>query len=154
LHETRVRRNPPSLEIGLEFWASAEVHQPAYPALNKVRHCVESFLNAEFANSTLSELHCMLRYVPIVMPEDMHHRYPARSKLRKKEKIYDCAPILDYHVFADGGFENQLHEYLRGIALAGPHLASLGASTKQVQDFETILAKAAGRIVANDGSVG
>ncbi len=84
----------------------------------------------------------MLRYVPIVMPEDMHARYPARSKLRKKERIYDCAPILDYGVFVEGCFEDQLREYLRGIALSAPHLAGLGASPEQVEELKAILAGA------------
>lgn len=132
----------------MEFWAAAEVHQPAYAALNQVRRCVEPLLNAAFATSSLSELRCKLRYVPIVMPEDMHDRYPARSKLRKKDNIYDCAPILDYEVFVNGEFERQLQEYLRRIALAGPHLVDLGASTDQVEDFHAVLANAADRIIA------
>jgi hypothetical protein len=36
----------------MEFWASAEVHQPAFTALEKTRRCVEPFLNAAFAASS------------------------------------------------------------------------------------------------------
>ena len=82
------------------------------------------------------------------MPESMHARYPARSKLRKKERIYDCAPILDYGVFVEGKFEDQLQEYLRGIALSAPHLAGLGASAEQIEEFKAILASAVERIIA------
>ncbi len=127
----------------MEFWASSESAQPASSALEKTRRRVEPFLNASFAASSLTALPCKLRYVPIVMPEDMHSRYPARSKLHKKERIYDCAPILDYDVFVEGRFEDQLREYLRGIALSGPHLASLGASPQQIEEFNAILASAA-----------
>src|SRR5262245_24769451 len=112
----------------MEFWASSESYRPAGPALEKTRRCIEPFLNSAFAESSLATLQCKLRYVPIVMPENMHARYPARSKLRRKERIYDCAPILDYEVFVEGKFEDQLKEYLRGIALSAPHLAGLGAS--------------------------
>jgi hypothetical protein len=132
----------------LEFWASAEVFQPAFAALDQTRRLVEPFLNSGFAASSLATLQCKLRYVPIVMPENMHARYPARSKLRKKERIYDCAPILDYEVFVEGKFEDQLREYLRGIALSAPHLAGLGASQRQIADFEAIVATAAERIIA------
>lgn len=132
----------------MEFWASAEVFQPADAALDKTRRCVEPFLNTAFAESSLANLECKLRYVPIVMPDNMHARYPARSKLRKKERIYDCAPILDYEVFVEGTFDDQVKEYLRGIALSATHLAALGASPRQIADFEAILATAAERIIA------
>jgi hypothetical protein len=132
----------------MEFWASAEVNQPAYTALTRVRRNVEAFLNTAFAASSLAVLQCELRYVPILMPERMHARYPARSKLRKRERIYDCAPILDYDVFVEGSFEDQLQEYLRGIALSAPHLAGLGASPQQIEEFRAILATALERIIA------
>ena len=48
--------------------------------------------------------------------------------LHKTEGVYDCAPILNYDVSVDARFEDQLEEYLRGIALSAPHLADLDAS--------------------------
>jgi hypothetical protein len=78
----------------------------------------------------------------------MHARYPVRSKLRKKERLYDCAPILNYNVFVHGKFEDQLQEYLRGIALSAPHLADLGASPQQIEEFQEILRSAAECIMA------
>jgi hypothetical protein len=130
----------------MKFWAAAEVHQPAYDALTSVRRVVETFLNDAFEASSLALLECKLRYVPVVMPENMHVKYPARSKLRKKERVYECAPILDYALFVDGHFEDQIKEYLRGIAQSAPHLAGLGASPQQIEEFEAILASAAVRI--------
>jgi hypothetical protein len=132
----------------LEFRASAEVNQPAFSALSKAHRCVEPYLNSAFAASSLATLQGKLRYVPIVMPEGMRERYPARSKLRKKERIYDCAPQLDYDVFVEGTFEAQLREYLRGIALSAPHLEGLGALPRQIEEFKAILANAAERIIA------
>ena len=131
----------------MEFRAAAEVHQPAYAALTKVRRCFEPFLNSAFSASSLASLDCKLRYVPIVMPETAHDRYPARSKLRRKERLYDCAPILDYEIFVHGTFEAQLREYLRGIALSTPYLAALGATPQQVAEFGAILATAVERIM-------
>jgi hypothetical protein len=135
--------------LPLEFWAAAEVDQPAYPAIDKTRRLVEPLLNAAFLQSSLGSLQCTLRYVPIVMPEDMHARYPARSKLRKKQRIYDCAPLLAYQVFVDGAFEDQVREYFRGIGLSAPHLADLGASPAQIKDFEAIMANVPEQICAN-----
>jgi hypothetical protein len=126
----------------LKFWASAEVHAPASPALIKVWHIVEPWLNDAFAASDLAPLECELRYVPIVMPKSMHDRYTARSKLRKKDRVYSCAPQLDYDIFVEGTYKEQLREYLRGIALSQHHLASLGASKTQIDRFGEILRKA------------
>jgi len=132
----------------LLFWASSETYRLSDEASERTRRCVEPFLNSAFEASSLKTLDIKLRYVPIVMPEGMRERYPARSKLRKKERIYDCAPQLDYEVFVDGSFEDQLREYLRGIAESGPHLADLGASPQQVEDFNRIMASAVERILA------
>lgn len=131
----------------MEFWASSESYRPASDSLEKTRRAVEPFLNSAFSKSGLASLEGKLRYVPIVMPPQFHDRYPSRSKLRKKELIYDCAPILDYDVFAEGTFEDQLREYLRGVGLSAPHLEGLGASPQQIEEFKAILAGAAERIL-------
>jgi hypothetical protein len=77
----------------------------------------------------------------------MRERYPARSKLRKSQRIYDCAPQLDYDIFVQGSFEDQLRGCLRGIASSAPQLASLGASSQQIREFEKIVGDAAERIL-------
>lgn len=121
---------------------------------DKIRRCVEPFLNDAFAASSLSTLEGKLRYVPIIMPENMRERYPERSKLRKKQKIYLCAPQLDYEVFVNGSFEEQLREYIRGIALSAPHLSGLGATEEQIADFESIMESAVERILRENPDLG
>jgi hypothetical protein len=113
----------------LRFWASAEVFRDAAPALNRARLRVEPFLNASFASSSLATLDVKIRYVPI-------------------EWLFDCAPQLNCGVFVEGSFEDQLREYLQGIAQSSPHLAALGASPEQIAEFEVILESAVARIVA------
>jgi hypothetical protein len=81
------------------------------------------------------------------MPDDMLARYPERSELHKKQRIYDCAPQLNYEVFVSGSFEDQLKEYIRGIALSTPHLKDLGATPEQIEDFKRILDEAVPRIL-------
>lgn len=129
------------------FWASCEADMDVALAQTKVRKCVEPFLNEAFADSSLAAIDGKLRYVPIIMPEGTRERYPERSKLQKKERVYDCAPQLDHDVFVTGTFEEQLREYLRGIALSAPHLAGLGATETQIEDFKKIVAIAADRIL-------
>jgi hypothetical protein len=131
----------------MEFWASAEVHQPATFGLERARHCVEPYLNSAFAKSSLAEFDMELRYIPIVMPTDMHDRYTERSKARIKQRIYDCAPHLDYELFVSGTLEQQLNEYLRGIAQSASHLHKFGLTPEQVGEFEQILASATKRIL-------
>jgi hypothetical protein len=130
------------------FWASAEVFRLASPGLDRARKSVGPYLNAVFASSSLASLDATIRYVPIAMPEDMLKRYPARSKLRKAERVYECAPQLNYDVFVAGTFEQQLREYLRGVALSAQHLKKLGATDEQITEFEAILAVAVDRILA------
>jgi hypothetical protein len=132
----------------LKFRASAEVFRVAFPAMDRARRCVEPFLTAAFATSNLATLDVKLRYVPIVMPEGMRERYPARSKLRKKERLFDSAPQLNYEVFVEGSFVDQLQEYIHGIAESAPHLAELGATPEQLEDFNKIMATAVERILA------
>lgn len=129
------------------FWASAEVYRLAFPALDLVRRSVEPYLNGVFAQSRLAALYCKIRYVPIVMPAGMRERYPARSKLHRKQRIYDCSPQLNYEVFVDGAFEDQLREYLRGLEEVAQHLPKLGATPEQVAAFSAILAAAVPRIL-------
>ena len=131
----------------MEFWASSESYQPADAGLERARHCVEPYLNVAFSQSSLADIHVQLRYIPIVMPSDMHDRYTERSKVRIKQRIYDCAPQLDYELFVSGAFEQQLNEYLRGIALSAPHLHKLGLTPEQVGEFEQILTLATERIL-------
>lgn len=100
-----------------------------------------------FEQSSLATLNCELRYVPIIMPPEMAARYPARSRLRRREALYDCAPQLDFDVFVNGDLTQQLTEYIAGIATSAPHLAKLGASKQQIADFELILAQAVEQIL-------
>ena len=130
----------------MRFWASSESHAPASAGLEATRKKLEPFLDTAFATSDLGALQLKLCYVPIVMPESMHDRYPSRSKAHLKDKIYDCAPILNYEVFVKGSPKDQLKEYVRGIRLAAPHLARFGATPQQVMMFNEILDVAIGQV--------
>ncbi len=132
----------------MKFWESYEAFKPATESLFTVARRVELDLNSALEKSTLAALDCELRYVPIVMPVEMHDQYTERSRLSNKNRIFDCAPQLDYELFVDGSFEEQLREYVRGIALSAPHLGRLGATSEQVGEFESILSSLTETILA------
>jgi hypothetical protein len=138
----------------MEFWTSAETDTAAYPALTRARKSVEPYLNKAFGASSLASLNCIFRFVPIVMSEEARERYPARSKLNKKERTWDCCPQLNHDVFVRQDiFENeyleaQIREYLREIAASGSQLIKLGATPEQIADFDKIMAAAVPDILA------
>jgi hypothetical protein len=136
----------------MQFRASAEVFKDAYQALKNVDRLVEPLLNEALGRSSLANTDAKLRYVPIVMPDGMRERYPARSKLRKKEMIYDCAPQLNYDIFVSGTFEQQLREYILGIESSAPHLAGLGASPEQINEFKQLMSVITNRILEDAGA--
>lgn len=135
----------------MHLWTSSEIYIAAETSSETCRKLVTPYVNNALAISSLATLDVELRYIPIIMPEGMRERYPARSKLRLKSRIYDCAPQLDYDVFIEGSFRDQLKEYVRGIALSTPFLDKFGATDEQVADFSGILDRAVERILLRLG---
>lgn len=133
----------------MRFWASFEIYKLASPAANICRKAMEPLLNTLLAESGLATFECEFRYVPIIMPPEIAVRYPARSRVRRRERAYDCAPQLAYEIFVSGSFEEQLAEYVAGIRSDAPNLAKLGASKDQIAEFERVLSQAAQYILAN-----
>ena len=123
----------------MDFWASSESCAPAGSALEKVRNFVEPCINDYLQNSALSKLQLTIRYIPIVMPEDMRQFYKERSKVRLKQNIYDCAPYLDFGIYTEGEYRTQVIEYLRGISTSIPHLKKFGLTSQQIEEFSSIL---------------
>ncbi len=123
----------------MEIWASAEVHQPADPALERVRLCIEPRLRTALNRSALAEVRIKLRYIPIVMPVHMHKRYPERSKALVKSGICDCAPHLDYNIFIEGKFDQQVDEYMRGLETSFPYLRDLGMTIDQLTQLSGLM---------------
>jgi hypothetical protein len=133
----------------VEFWASSEGYQSASDAIEKVRRSIEPILQQILDKSRFSDERLLIRYVPIVMPFDLLDRYPARSKPRIKQRILDCAPQLNYDVFNNGSFTEQVEVYLDGIRTASYLLQKFGFSAADVTDFEMLLVKAGELALAN-----
>ncbi|MBI4923924.1 MAG: hypothetical protein HY834_19495 [Devosia nanyangense] len=121
------------------FWESCEIYRPASKAFVPIARYFFRVVNDVLSTSNLASLECEFRYIPIVMPEGMRERYPARSRLRKKTRVYDCAPQLNYDLFVGGTFEAQVREYAMGIAREIPKIKGLGASDGQIAEFEAII---------------
>lgn len=136
----------------MEFWASSETYKLAFPAIDRVRKSLEPALNSALDASDLASVPIKIRYIPITMPEDFLANYPARSKVRKKESIFVCAPQLDYDVFVSGTFRQQITEYARGILAETSELRKLGLSDFQIGEFDAILVAAAERVAQHEDS--
>lgn len=100
---------------------------------------MEPRLNELFANSILRDFDVKIRYIPIVMPINLHEVYPERSKLNVKSRIIDCAPHLRYETFVAGSRDEQMREYLSGILLSSRFLEELGMDKAQMKIFEEIV---------------
>jgi hypothetical protein len=127
----------------MELLVSAELFKDAGAAYRRTSAAVKRYLLRSFSESSaLSSLPVTVRYIPIIMPDQLRERYPPRSRLRAKERLYDCAPQLIYDTFVCGTFEQQIEEYIRGLSESVPHLEKLGATAEQVAQYETILRQA------------
>lgn len=130
------------------FFFSVEIFQPAQAAFNTAASGVQSYVTGAVAtSSSLSAFDGELRYIPIVMPDGMKARYPARSRARIKQRLYDCAPQLTCEAFVAGTFDEQVREYIRGMGDEAERLIRVGASREQVGEFRMILAAAGDHVV-------
>lgn len=132
----------------MEFWASSETDLAASKAEELCRKLVEPYLTERFDASELVSLDLKLRYIPIIMRPDWAVRYPSRSKARVSQRVYVCAPQLDFLPFVFGTHEEQLQEFLRGIEPSASHLHKFGATKDQVEAFEQIMIEAHADLVA------
>ena len=132
-------RRTGNLGVGMNYSLSVETDRDAYSNFKMVERAVESVFKQRLGIGVLGRSPIKLRYIPIIMPESLLASYPARSRVRKNEVLYDCAPHLDYGVFLDGTFNEQLREYLRGLDEAVDGLRKLGADSEVTLAFETLL---------------
>ena len=123
----------------MEFWSSAELNGVALNKLLEIRALVEDSINAGIATSKLGAFDGSLSYVPIIMTADRRAHYPARSRVERKNRIYNCCPQLDYDAFVSGTPAERVAIYLDGLRGCGPGLAKLGATPEQVAEFDRIL---------------
>lgn len=123
----------------MKFSRGAEISKGVMDVLLNVYKCTDDVLTSEFARGPMADLDIQLNYVPIIMSEEWRHRYPARSRAYKAKKRYACCPQLDYDAFVSGTPAERVAIYLEGLRGCAPGLAKLGATPKQVAEFERIL---------------
>ncbi len=117
----------------------AEIDRSVYDAYNKTSLSAEEAIDSAMAESTLREFDAKIRYIPIIMDETGRARYPARSRLERKKRIYNCCPQLPIEPFLTGTARERFEVYIGGLRECGPALAKLGASKEQVAEFDRIL---------------
>lgn len=123
----------------MKFWASAETDALAFDNIYNVTKYIEPKINRSLQLSSLSEIYLKIRYIPIVMSDDSINMFPSRSKVRKKSRIYDCAPQLGFRIFTSGTWNEQIENYLNGLRECASRLNEFGASKEQAQEFIRIL---------------
>ena len=129
----------------MKFWASAEVHKDAYLALDRVKRCVEAYLNTKFEQSSLNYLNIELRYIPFVM--DGEFRSHVKSGLNKSTKSYCCTENLNFSIYVNGSISEQVSEYTKGISIPTNILFDFGATQTQVNDIGDIMDNLEGEIL-------
>lgn len=123
----------------MEFFFSSEVEQSALHQMHEVRVLVKPLLESAVAKGRLATFDVEIRYVPIIMSTERRERYPARSRLRRKERIYSCCPQLEIEPFLTGTKPERISVYVGGLRECGPALEKLGATKEQVREFDSIL---------------
>lgn len=104
-------------------------------------------MNAALATSSLASLEGEFRYIPIIMPLGMLTQYPARSKLQRRSRVYNCCPQLAYDVFVTGSFEGQVTEYLGGILRDADKISGFGATSFQIAEFQEIISAVTRQVI-------
>jgi hypothetical protein len=135
----------------MEFFFSSEVDQSALHQMFETRAKMKPLLEEMIAGSSLADLDVEVRYVPIIMKVEDRAHYPARSRVRRKERVYSCAPQLDIEPFLTGTPSDRFAEYIGGLRECGPALAKLGATEEQAAEFNRILVDLFDRLVEDDG---
>ena len=107
--------------------------------MNGVRLHVEALLKSTVAKGPLAGFDVKIQYVPIIMGEEWRKRYPARSRLRRQERIYSCCPQLEIEPFLTGTKSERIAVYVEGLRECSPALRKLGATEDQVNAFNQIL---------------
>lgn len=123
----------------MEFFFSSEVEQAALMANHETESTVRSQLQSAVKKGPLASFDVEIRYAPIIMSKERRERYPARSQLRRKDRVYSCCPQLDIEPFLSGTKHERISVYVEGMRECGPALAKLGATEQQVLEFGRIL---------------
>jgi hypothetical protein len=131
--------------------SSSETSGEAREKLVAIRSTVEDNLNEAFRAGTLADFDAKIFYVPIIMDERFRARYPARSRVERKNRIYNCCPQLDYDTFVAAAPAERALIYLDGLRECGAGLAKLGATPAQVAEFDAILDEVGRRVAARLG---
>lgn len=123
----------------MQYISRAEVDGEVGDFLRTIRDISETAFLPILADYSVWELDCKIRYVPIIMRPDWAARYPARSRLERKKRIYNCCPQLEFEPFQLKKQQVAATVYIEGLRECGPALIKLGATAEQAGEFELAL---------------
>ena len=123
----------------MKYCESSETDSAASDGLIEVCAVVKVYMQTAFSLKSLGNSDIKIGYIPIVMPDDMHEKFKARSGISRKENIFYCCPQLSYEIFVSGTYNECLAEYLRGLEEVPSGIRKLGATDEQIEDFKDAL---------------
>ena len=126
----------------MEFWSSSESYGPASENVSRARNIIEPYINSRIRCSKLLEVECKIRYIPIVMPKEMHVKYTLRNRANIKSRTLDISSYLTFDIFVLDDLKTQLLEYCNGICEHLHLLDRFEFSESQISELEKIVREA------------
>jgi hypothetical protein len=109
----------------MRYSYAAEMEEPAAERMLRIGRLVDNCISRRLEESPARSINIDIGYVPIVMT-DPYNRYPARTKLRIKQRKLDSAPKLDFHRFVNSSVLDAAKIYLAGLIEELPLIRRLG----------------------------
>jgi hypothetical protein len=136
----------------MDYSSSAECHVSVIGRVGPIGIAISDVVNRPEAKRKFDHIDLKIRYTPIIMPPDWLDKYTDRTKVRKKQRILDCAPQLDYNKFREGSYEDSVLEFVSGIDHCLSLLGLLGVSDSSVGQIKRLFRDAAQKIIVEPTS--
>ena len=106
-----------------------------------IRICreLETRILSRVDDSSLAEKDIELCYIPILMPDEDLHRYPARSKYSRKENVLYCCPQLDYNRYQNGNAADRRAVMFDGLFESDKLMRRANFTEEEIEEFLAIL---------------
>lgn len=122
----------------MEFFISSETSIEVSDIVLELNSVAREKVQNICDKSPVKDLKFKIKYVPIIMPPEISHRYPERSKLNAKRKIIDCSPQLDFSIFSRGIWNNIVEHYFQALDVCMGNLSSIGLNRQQIDEVKNV----------------
>lgn len=115
----------------------------------KISRQMEHLISSRISESSLLNLDTEFCYIPILMPNDMLDRYPARSSYSRKEDVIYCCPQLDYDRYKSGDGAVRREVVYEGLGEARKLMKRANFSDAQIEEFLAIVEAAKSEAISS-----